>query len=190
LKEGYDIVIDEGGSGQWFGGDNGFKYYSHLRPRNVGAGQSVTLPINYQLSAVSLLFDGYNIFTGGKNSGFDYYYEPEQKGHAVEMNLQIRDKDGNILASRKHNIDESFTNGWVRIKFDYEMKAHNKYILTWHITNGEYNHLMHWAPRNKFDSFTFGEGYMSVNVRQGQNINHWEYWVKTYFDLCIKLHSD
>jgi acetyl esterase/lipase len=94
----YEIKHDVVNAYGWFGGDN-----RPMQQRTVGVGQSVLIDTTMTVKSFAFYFRG----------PFDYAANPEGRGHAVTLTLNVRDTSGAILKTLQTGVPDSFSAGWI-----------------------------------------------------------------------------
>jgi hypothetical protein len=147
----------------WFGGDN--------RPnqqRSVGVGQSVLIDTAMTVARFSFYFRG----------PFDFAANPEGRGHAVTLTLNVRDAAGVILKTLHAAVPDTFSQGWVTWNdINLAAAANTTLIFTCYLV-GAYDSAQytasHGADANQ--SYTNGVRY-GKDGTSDVDMESWADWV-------------
>ncbi|MDZ7291770.1 MAG: alpha/beta hydrolase fold domain-containing protein [candidate division KSB1 bacterium] len=118
----YEIKHETVNAFGWFGVDN--------RPnqrRTVGVGQSVLIDTAMTVRNFAFYFRG----------PFDYAANPEGRGHAVTLTLNVRDATGAILKTLPVAVADTFSAGWVTWSgINLAVAANTTLIFTCYLVGG------------------------------------------------------
>ncbi|MFH1287552.1 MAG: hypothetical protein ABII25_02525, partial [bacterium] len=171
----YIESLDIKNASKWFGGDDRPDFIG----RDVATGQSFIFSENFYIYTFSVKF----------THRFDYSATPEFKGHKVNIILDIRNKNGNIIISSNIIVPDSFNGGWVDFDLkdkNFLLKANEKYIFTWFVENAEYNYLVSGSSGNTGDLYKNGTGY-SAQIYPGGNLKNWSEWYEHPWDFLFRI---
>ncbi len=169
----FQVSHETGTAGGWFGGDN----RPDFKPRNVGAGQSITWPYYTRIRSAAFYF----------SSRFDYSLNPDGHGHEVTLVLNCRAPNGTILSTADEVVPASFEGGWVYFDMDQYL-CPGTYLYTCYVLNGESNELKSTIRADNTDSYADGDGYSGITYVYGGNMESWAIWqVKANWDYHFRL---
>ncbi|MDZ7291769.1 MAG: T9SS type A sorting domain-containing protein [candidate division KSB1 bacterium] len=159
----YEIKHETVNAYGWFGGDN--------RPnqrRTVGVGQSVLIDTAMTVRNFAFYFRG----------PFDYAANPEGRGHAVTLTLNVRDATGAILKTLPVAVADTFSAGWVTWSgINLAVAANTTLIFTCYLVGG-----FDVNPYTASHGADANQGYVD-GVRYGKNgmsdadMEAWTDWV-------------
>ncbi|WP_396590350.1 DUF5018 domain-containing protein [Allomuricauda sp. R78024] len=174
MDENFEIRCDSFNVSKWFGGDARDDINLPQGPfdRNVGTGQVLTLNSDSHPDSFGVLFSNGFVF---RESGIQYT-------ETVELNLNIRDSDGNIVHTTTTVVPGSFRGGWVYFdlsSLNIFLAAEKKYIFTWYLINGGELGITtgSYGDMNEGPDGCNGLGYSGQSrVSFDQNLDDWGLW--------------
>ncbi len=174
MSEDYTTKCDIMNANKWFGGDDRVVPSNpDIEPRNVGTGQTLifqkdTYPTNFGFFLV-------DAFRGNGTT-------TENGDLELDLKLNIRDVDGNIISSTTTKLTGVFNGGW--IDFDLSslhifMKKDTPYIFTYYLVNGEELGISSGSSGNaNVDSGICGAlGYSGQSKKkENTSLEDWNVW--------------
>jgi hypothetical protein len=197
IAEGQNYILEnnpshvteliEANASKWFGGDDRINDQSQPMTRNVGTGQSICLDKDYRLNSFSAFFS--DCFKKSDPDGWGGWSECEK----VEILLQLRSKDGSILATSIATTENlpKFSSAWIDFQFDSPqiLKANEVYVFTWYSKNAIIDNLRSGSNGNSENKYTGGSGLVGT-IRPplvDSDLNDWSNWGIHPWDFCFKL---
>ncbi len=171
------IVIshEEMNASGWFGGDN----RDSTRLRSVGIAQSVVFDTTMMVETFSFYFD----------KRFDYFYNPDHKGHPVTLRFHIRDANGNVLESFSKMVPDTFNGGWVTFEeLNYIVRKGTELIFSCYLEGALDTAL--YTNGYKGDntaSFTAGTHYVKIIYDTTDTFEDWTGWSVHSWDAVFRL---
>ena len=175
MDEDYEAKCEIRNASKWFGGDDreGDANPGGIAPRNVGTGQTVLLQNDTYPTRFSFYLN--DAFRGNGTS-------TENGDLDLDLKLNIRDIDGNILASTITRLTGVFNGGW--IDFDLSslnlfMKKNTPYVFTYYLVDGEELKIYSGSTGNaNADSGVCGATGYSGQSRKIDNttLEDWHVW--------------
>ena len=170
----FDLKEDTWNSLAWFGGDD--------RPgmtRNVGVGQSVTLPRTAIFSAAGFHFE----------QRFDYSQNPDGYGHAVDLRLYARNNTGTSLMGSNRSLNSSFNGGWCMFGLSDQLMvpANTETIFTCHLVDGEISQLYTSVRGRSDDPWPTSSGYYAQVYGTPADMTAWSNWETHPWDFNFAL---
>ncbi len=147
----------------WFGGDN-----RPMQQRTAGVGQSVLIDTTMTVRSFAFYFRG----------PFDYAFNPEGRGHAVTLTLNVRDASGIILKTVQAVVPDSFSAGWITWQGINLLAAANTTLIFTCYQVGAYDSAQYTASHGADASQSYTNG-----VRYGKDgtsdadMESWTDWV-------------
>jgi hypothetical protein len=187
MTEDFSVTCDEMNVSKWFGGDdrNAPQYDIVPFDRNSGTGQIIRLDQDLSPSTFGVHLDR-NFESAQSGSPFNA---------SVELKLNIRTKDGDLLASTTTTVFPSFTGGF--IDFDLSdlnlfLKSNTEYVFQWYLLDGAalgVNSGSNGTNTNGDASdFCFGGGYAGQSrVSQNTTLEDPEAWSTHGWNFNIRL---
>lgn len=171
-----NITFETGIASKWFGGDN----RPNFGPRNLGTGQSLILSQKTHLQSFHFHFTG----------DFDLAENPENIGHEVVINFEIRSKDGISLVKKSITNPSSFNGGWIKFDFSSEsilLEAETEYVFIWYLPNGFNNGYFTGSSGDAEKGFSNGNGYDVRITSENDRIDDWNHWYIHSWDFWFKF---
>ena len=159
----------------WFGGDNRGAPFG---PRSVGIGCSVLFDDDIVLESFSMYLE----------REFDYIENPTGVGHAVTLQLTVRDAMGVAIKSVQTNLANSFDGGWVTWNgIDLDVNADDTVIFTTYLV-GAYSTNEYWsAGRGDSDAgYANGVRYTKEGTDDA-NMEEWSDWLVHPWDAWFRV---
>ncbi|NQZ45034.1 MAG: BspA family leucine-rich repeat surface protein [Flavobacteriaceae bacterium] len=162
---------------KWFGGDD----RPEFGPRNLGTGQSIFFDKDVRIESFSTKFQ----------RRFDFSDNPDRTGHAVELVLQVRDANGQIITSTNNMLSADFDGGWVRFVFDsiLELPGDALYYFTWYLKDGLTNDYFNGSIGDRTSSFELGNG-LGIRIEEGgddSDFDDFQNWNNSGADFVFKI---
>jgi len=162
---------------KWFGGDN----RPDFGPRNLGTGQSLFVDTDISIESFAVKFQ----------DEFDFSNNPEGTGHEVDLILQVRDLNGDVISNTTNILSSSFRGGWVRFVFEVplELIGDKEYYFTWYLKDGLTNSYDTGSIGDTTSSFQLGNGLSSRIDESGSDsdFNNFQNWFKADLDYVFKI---
>lgn len=174
MSEDYTTKCDIMNANKWFGGDDRVVPSNpDIEPRNVGTGQTLifqkdTYPTNFGFFLV-------DAFRGNGTT-------TENGDLELDLKLNIRDVDGNIISSTTTKLTGVFNGGWIDFdlsSLDIFMKKDTPYIFTYYLVNGEELGISSGSSGNaNVDSGICGAlGYSGQSKKkENTSLEDWNVW--------------
>lgn len=170
----FEWSYEQTGIGGMVGGDND----PQVSPVNIGAGQGITLPYNSIVRYVAFQF----------LDKFDYHINPEGVGHQVELVVNARKSDGQILSSSHKILPASFNGGWVYFDLNQYICANREIFYTLYLKDGETLGLRSYIAGKYPGGYAGGCGWYGAVYTAGGNMENWAIWSPmNQTDYCFKI---
>lgn len=189
MTENFSVTCDEMNVSKWFGGDNRDAPQYDMVPfdRNVGTGQIVKLDQDLFPSTFGVHLD----------RNFEYSEGSVPFNASVELKLNIRTKDGNLLGSSIANVFPSFTGGFIDFDLrglDLFLKSNTEYVFQWYLLDGAalgVNAGSNGTNTNgDASNFCFGGGYSGQSkLSQNTTLEDPEVWFTHGWNFNIRLNG-
>jgi acetyl esterase/lipase len=164
LAQLYEIKHETVNASGWFGGDN-----RPMQQRTVGVGQSVLIDTTMTIRSFSFFFSG----------PFDFFLNPEGKGHAVTLILNVRDTTGAVLRTVQKTVPDSFSFGWISWEgINLPVTANTILIFTCHQI-GAYDSMPYTTRQGADENMGYAGGNRYVkNGISDEDMESWSGWVE------------
>ena len=186
MDESFSATCNEMNASKWFGGDNR-TFAPDIDPfdRNVGTGQVIVLEKDIAPTSFSAhLADGFRF----EEDGTPYM-------EAVELKLNIRNSEGEIIATTTTNVPGDFDGGF--IPFDLTslnlfLENETEYIFQWYLINGEVLGVSGSSPGTTVgaaEGFCFGSGYSGqAKLSEETSLEDFDVWWEHpwYFNIQLE----
>ncbi len=178
MEEIVNINCDQENVSKWFGGDNRANKVDpdiFFAPRNVGTGQSLTPEADIFISSYSIKFSDY--FQYFDDDGIIRIYFGD-----TTVRLQLRDSEGNILASKDKTFGNPMQLYWQRFELadlDLVLKKDTLYYFTWYLVDGEALGIQTGSSGNNesYSGLCSGQGLSGTStIREETSLDDWEIW--------------
>ena len=188
MDESFSATCSEMNASKWFGGDNR-TFAPDIDPfdRNVGTGQTIILEKDMTPNSFSVhLADGFRFEEDGS-----LYME------AVELKLNIRNSEGEIITETTTNVPADFDGGFV--PFDLTSKNlflenATMYIFQWYLVDGASLGVTASSPGNTngADSgFCFSGGYSGQSkISEETTLEDFDVWWEHPWNFSIQLEGN
>ncbi|SHJ46394.1 DUF5018 domain-containing protein [Aquimarina spongiae] len=180
----YDVQCDITNAFKWFGGDDrAVPDVPEIGPRNVGTGQTVILKKDTNPTSFGVHFsDPFR----SDNTGATY------NGN-FEIKLNIRESNGNIIASKITTVQGPFNGGWV--DFDLSslyllLENDTNYFFTWYLINGEALGVSTGSTANvdEADEIHNGSGFTGESKSEnGTSLEDWDTWYPHEWHFSFRI---
>lgn len=132
MDENFSQTCNEMNASKWFGGDNRIEA-PDIEPydRNVGTGQAIIL--NQDLDP--------NSFSIHLNEGFRYDKDNSPFDNAVNLRLNVRTIDGEVLMSTTTSVPADFNGGFIPFDISEQglfLEGDTTYIFQWYLIDGAF----------------------------------------------------
>lgn len=178
MEETVNFNCDEENASKWFGGDNRADKIDpdfFFAPRNVGTGESLTPEQDIFISSYSIRFSDFFQFVNDEGNIRTYFGD-------TTVRLQLRDSEGNILASKDNTFENPMQLFWQTFDLtdlNLVLKKDNLYFFTWYLVNGEALGINTGTHGNtEFHSgLCDGQGLSGTSsIREETHLNDWGIW--------------
>ncbi len=172
---GISYLDGEQGS-RWFGGDD----RSEFGPRNVGSGQSIRPTETIHLTSFSTVFIG----------PFDFVENRTGQGNDVEVALDVRNDQGEVLASTTTMVSASFLGGFIAWDMSDRtiiLQENTTYIFTWYLPDGFTSGLTASSIADINEGYAQGSAYGATITQASADISEWTNWSENTWDFWFSL---
>lgn len=185
MDENFSQTCNEMNASKWFGGDNRINAPDiESYDRNLGTGQTLILEQDLNPTIFSIYLE----------DGFRYYEDNSSYNSAVDLKLNIRTINGEILTSTTTNVPSSYDGG--SIPFDLSdqgifLEDNTTYIFQWYLIDGATLGVTAGSSGNTDETsqgFCFNGGYSGQsNISEGSSLEESGVWYSHFWNFNIKL---
>jgi hypothetical protein len=171
--QAYEVKFDSINAYGWFGGDN-----RPMQQRTIGVGQSVFIDTSITLNSFSFFFRG----------PFDFFSNPEGRGHEVTLTLNVRDSLGVILRTVQVVVPDTFKTGWVTWpNIALDVSAKSTLIFTAYLVGGfDANQYTASHAAHAQQGYPHGVRYGKDGVSDA-DMENWTDWNQVSWDSAFWL---
>lgn len=186
MDDSFSKTCGEMDASKWFGGDDRTGV-PNLNPfdRNVGTGQAIIL--DKDLNPTSFAVHLESAFSSRINN---------LNANSLELKLNIRNANGEILIATKTNVSDSFNGGMITFDLENEnlfLENNTKYIFQWYLINGELLGVSSGSSANSTEGrsgFCFNGGYAGQSKLSNSNsLEEFSVWFEHEWNFNIILNG-